>query len=55
MGVGNSQCSQVQALRNAVAGELNHGNEIHRVLVKFVVIILTCLDLHQLKLIVKMF
>jgi hypothetical protein len=55
MDVGNSQCSQVQALRNAIAGELNHGHEIHRVLVKFEAINLAYLDLHQVKLIVKMF
>jgi hypothetical protein len=53
--VSDGQCTHVQALRNAVAGELNHGYEIHRVLVKFEVINLAFLDLHQVKLIVKMF
>jgi hypothetical protein len=48
MDVGNSQCSQVQALRNAIAGELNHGNEIHKTSVKIFETKAFSIDLHQL-------
>jgi len=38
----------VQALRNAVTSELNHGNEIHKTSVKVVEIKAFSIDLHQL-------
>jgi hypothetical protein len=55
MGVSDGQCAHVQAFRNAIAGELNHRCEIHRILVNFVALNLAYLDLHQVKPIVKMF